>query len=528
MNDFSLFRNLQNYEKIQQHLSGLTLQQRYKLLKTRDNRGNTALHKAALHNHYETIRCLLDSLTYPATRMDILFAPNDHGSLAIHWACLKDNTRTITCILNFVSPRKRYDLVRFQNLGGQNVAYTAIANNSTSTLRCLLDALDPGSIYKILKAKDVKGYTAIHMAALNGFVSCIRCSLESLNKEDRYALLEIADDKSNATALHYASEKNHYEIIAAVVALVSTDQWQCLALLQDKSGFTLFHLLMKREQPELISKLLEPFNSNQTLVTMKIQNTFGNTPLHEAAKEDCAANIESVLHCAGPLNVDLLVAQNESGCTPIHIAAERGYISSLVNLVKVMEPTQLEEHLNLKQTEGFTPLTLAVKHAHEEVIYNLIGLISQSTNCYSMLSAQDIAGHTVLHWGVKCCPVSIVKRLSEIVTVDEWFSLLFTPSFANMYSPIHLTADSAMLDCVVNGLSSSQRLKLLNLKCSDDETIFMKASKNGQTELAEHITEVKNVAIKDQNSELNKYSLTKYYSFRQIWYNTVSYPQNHS
>ncbi|CAI6101014.1 unnamed protein product [Clonostachys chloroleuca] len=221
--------------------------------------------------------------------------------------------------------------------------------------------------------------TALHIAARRGELELVK---ELLFRGARCDLV----DRESRTALHIASEEGHVHI--AVQLLHSGPM-----LLYPTSPL---HLAAKNGHVEVLRQLLIYTTDLYSPQVSELVDSLGETPLHHASRN----GHDDV--------VNLLLARgshpgqgNESGITPVHLAAEYGHLNVLKSLFKALPSRYLTSfHIydlqpgklsNAICFDDKTPLHFAVRNGHQDITKFLI---DKDGN----INARDRHGRTPLHY----------------------------------------------------------------------------------------------------------------------------------
>jgi len=151
-------------------------------------------------------------------------------------------------------------------------------------------------------------------------------------------------------------------------------------------------------------------------VNINVENWCGNTPLHNAVKSKKIEHIEFLLKNGAYVN-----ARNSDTVTPLHLAVEKGSKEIVKLLLKhgahvdsacdfIFWEGCTPQLLGVEETstswEGYTPLWLAAKKGHEEVVKLLL-------ECGANINAQDKYGRSLLHFVVEEGQKKVVQLLLE-------------------------------------------------------------------------------------------------------------------
>uniref|UniRef100_S4RTC7 RING-type E3 ubiquitin transferase n=1 Tax=Petromyzon marinus TaxID=7757 RepID=S4RTC7_PETMA len=207
-----------------------------------------------------------------------------------------------------------------------------------------------------------EGRTALHVAAHQGHIDVARALLKA------GASTEIGDDKGN-TALHYAAHGNE----AAMAGLLVSHRARVNS--RNHAGRTALHLAARKGYGEVARTLCEHACDVNT------QDSTKNSPIHDAIAE----NYEEVIEALTSVKTLDLERQNESGFTPLQLAAFKG--SKLaVQRILAKSPKLVDE----QKSDGFAPLHLAAYNGRLDVVHILI------KQGRSAVNARTCGGQTAL------------------------------------------------------------------------------------------------------------------------------------
>jgi ankyrin repeat protein len=195
------------------------------------------------------------------------------------------------------------------------------------------------------------------------------------------------EDSKNAFML--ACERGFFDLIDL---LLDAPVPACIEAKQLSSGNTpiFFAVIYNPISDTILNKLIERG------ADVRAKNIYGNTPLHEAAKVasiskiqrliDCGADVEarnnkgstpllfSLYAFDSPVEIVIptvqcllhngasIVAADDEGMTPLHVAASRGEVQLIEELLNK------GAQINAKTSRGETPLDVARFHNHRQAI----------------------------------------------------------------------------------------------------------------------------------------------------------------
>lgn len=221
------------------------------------------------------------------------------------------------------------------------------------------------------------GMSAIHLAAKNGYLDILRelldRSKELLNEEIRPLRLEVqpssevpADKESQAsqsnifddsadvsTPLELAASNGHLEVTRELLQYprFNSEKSRATALFKAASGG--FH--------QVVEELLK------TNITTVIKDTNGNNALHLATQEQYPDIVECLIHSDSDLkSIFDINAQNNSGWTPLHLAARSG------RLITVQILLRNGASISSVNSSEETALHISAYQGHKYVVNELI------------------------------------------------------------------------------------------------------------------------------------------------------------
>jgi ankyrin repeat protein len=293
------------------------------------------------------------------------------------------------------------------------------------------------------------GYTALHHAACCGHDK----SVELLLQRDARLLNARTDHGSSALCL---AAKAGQALVVTTLVQFGAD-WA----MEDSSGYDALHLAAQGGFSDIVNTLLHLGADPQ-----KKGGPDGDTALHLAARFDHPLTLHNLLHFTTDTEVP-----NSRSYTPLHIAAEEGFLPILQALVgAAAKPPAAEDPcptpLILAPTDTATPLQLASIRGHIEAVRILLRhrAYHDKANCTRALfvaaaggwddivreiiahgaspDVEDTAGNTLLHQAVKGGNVKVLLDM-----LDRQPAKIDNPNHDNA-TPLHLAADMGILAMV--------------------------------------------------------------------------------
>lgn len=244
----------------------------------KDNRGQLALHRAALHGHLEAVKVLCG-------------AGEGAGLLGLNQADVDGRTplmlaasRAHTEVMEELLAKKA--LYGRQDKLGKTVLHHAVESESISAVRVLLKSstLKQQQIQELMASVDKYDSTALHRAAAIGMLEAVQLF------HDCGANMTVKDD-AEQTPLHMAVRSGHSETVQALITSDSS-----LVAAEDDTGQTPLHYACANGHGGICLLLL------QNGAVIDAEDERHQTPLMEAA-------IAGHVNCAGHL-LDLDAAKN--------------------------------------------------------------------------------------------------------------------------------------------------------------------------------------------------------------------------
>lgn len=384
----------------------------------RSKNGESALHYAIRAGHYaeleELVRVLFKVKSKPVARL-VINMPADKGETPLHYAAQLRKAQ--------VKGNADIDIVKLLLEHGADC--TAVTQQSMETpihecarsgnndiLIALLESIPPSKLQLTVNKRSSSGSSPLLVASNKGNVEVVRTLLKYHARVDVFdesgraglhvsaerghlgvaqELLEHkayvnAKSKVGLTPLHLAAENGHKELVGLLVAIYKAT---VDALTLEKK--TALHLAAEKGRLEVCQHLLE-LRADICALDNK-----GQTPLHYAAQNDHSQVVTLFLNH----KPDVMMQQNAEGSTCVHIAAMKGSVSVIKELLK-FNPSGITTARNKRKFA--TPLLLAASGGHKIVVEVLIAHGASASD-------EDADGMTVLHLAAKFGHVDVLEVL---------------------------------------------------------------------------------------------------------------------
>ncbi|XP_068087027.1 uncharacterized protein [Anabrus simplex] len=176
-----------------------------------------------------------------------------------------------------------------------------------------------------------------------------------------------------------------------------------------------------------------------------------------------------------------LNVKTSDGFTPLHLAIREGHLE-VVRYLSSLDHTSL----NVKTKGGFTALHLAIREGRLEVVRYLTSLDHTSLN------VKTCDGFTPLHLAIKECHLEVVKHLTSL---DHTSLNIKT---RDGFTPLHLAIREGHLE-VVKYLTTLDHTSL-NVKTAGGYTPLHWAAHYGHLEIVKHITSLDHTSLNMKTS----------------------------
>ncbi|KAG7171626.1 Transient receptor potential cation channel subfamily A member 1-like 5 [Homarus americanus] len=361
-------------------------------VKAKNKIGMTPLHLAAHENHKNVIQLLMNKGANCNTQ-------DRNFHLPLHYAAQKGFPESCEVLLSNIKSADREKQLKTHLKNGKTPLMLAAQGGHH---KCCVKLTNT-----YINAKDKVGNTALHLAAAGGYENTIA---ELLNMGAKANTQNI---KGSAPVLDAASKKN----AGCLKILVEKDANLFFVGQQNKN---VLHYAAEKNSVECLTYLLSLPNM-KSLLDKKDDNNC--TPLHISIKREAVECAHILLeNNASP------VEQCIGGMTPLHLAADKGYIS-ICEILLAKDEVKVSQENDSKAT----PLHLAALHGSAEVCQMLLRKGAR-------LSATDGEGRTPLHIASLKNYATVVKLLTKKGapqrTKDDTGS-----------TALHLAASKGSLEC---------------------------------------------------------------------------------
>ncbi|XP_015454094.1 transient receptor potential cation channel subfamily A member 1 [Pteropus alecto] len=345
------------------------------VLNVTDNYGNSPLHWAAVKNQAESVKFLLSKGANPNLQNSSMMAP-------LHLAVQGGHNEVVKVLTEHSSTDT--------NLEGEN-------GNTALLIACFQDNSEALQMLLNKGAKACKankwGYFPIHQAAFSGAKKCMEIILK-YGEASLFDHHELADYLISVGADINSTDSEGRSPLLLATASAS---WNIVNLLlskgahvdiKDHLGRNFLHLTV--QQPYGLNSLRPEFMQMQHIKELVMdEDNDGCTPLHYACRQGVPISVNNLLN----FNVSIH-SKSKDKKSPLHFAASYGRINTCQRLLQDMSDTRL---LNEGDLHGMTPLHLAAKNGHDKVVQLLLkkgALFVSDHNGWTALHHASLGGYT--------------------------------------------------------------------------------------------------------------------------------------
>uniref|UniRef100_A0A914W205 Transient receptor potential cation channel subfamily A member 1 n=3 Tax=Plectus sambesii TaxID=2011161 RepID=A0A914W205_9BILA len=369
--------------------------------------GGTPLHLAAIFDIPEACSKLLQN----GCKMCI---PCNNGFYPMHMAAKNASLKTLEMLL------KQGESMGYTR--AQMLSFCDRENNSP--LHSAVNSGDIASVEVCLKhgaridVRQNDQATAFHLAASQGTLSIVKAMLDAHKAAcpADYAEILQARDILNMTALHRAAMFDHPEVVRYLI----------------QEGSDVNAQDSEQRSPLLLAAVRCGVSSIRVLLSsgasLAIRDSEKRNVLHFMVmySGSILSNMELADICAKAQmneNVNLLNQKDISGCTPLHMASEKGNLRFTESLIT------LGATINLKNNEDRSPLHFAARYGRVNTVRRLLA----SDWGPNMINEMDGGGMTALH-------IASMNGYAKVVQLLLHKGALLHKDYMGR-TPLHLAAE---------------------------------------------------------------------------------------
>ncbi|KAH0592409.1 hypothetical protein MHUMG1_09795 [Metarhizium humberi] len=370
------------------------------------------------------------------------------------------------------------------------------------------EKLPANILHEAMATRGENNYTPLELAARGGYMDVVRQLLDKM--ESRMDTTETEDMKKKWTwrssrdmPLHLAAEGGHAHVLKALIEW----QWPQDSEYRDKSNIGATNSFGEADgngdTPLLLGCAAGDLQMVKRLLThdsnLLIKNLKGRSALHHAAASGEPDVVQELLRASSDAN-DIRIyanAKDESGSTPLHLAAVAGN----VQVMKIL----LDEKADITQVDGsgHDVLYLASRHGHA----NMVTFLIQE----SRKGIEGVDGETFhFGWDIFQFVQELLSYFSHNLPVAEETDIAVEigprencamilanlTSLPNQWTPsqygiiLHLAAKGGIVSVVDQVLLKGQDPNYMD---TNEKTALMYAAKSGCSRVVERLLRVPNI-----------------------------------
>uniref|UniRef100_A0A8C9W2I0 Ankyrin repeat domain 27 n=1 Tax=Scleropages formosus TaxID=113540 RepID=A0A8C9W2I0_SCLFO len=361
-------------DSCERHLSGKLNDPSIVTPFSRDDRGYTPLHVAAVYGQSQLIDLLV-------SKGALVNATDYHALTPLHLSCQKGYQSVTLLLLHYKGSTNA------QDNNGNTPLHLACMYGHEDCVKALV-YYDLHSCY--LDIQNDKGDTPLHIAARWGYEGIIEVLLEN---GANTALLNKAKNTPFQCALNAKVEKLLRAVADGDVEMIRyLLEWLDEDVEDEETGTQLqpefCHPLCQCPRCEPLQKKFARLQTSG--LGVNCSTTDGFTPLHVAALHGHAALVSLLIRHGANIN-----ARNAQSATPLHLACQNSHVQVVTLLL------ECNAKVNKKDQYGNTPLIHACLQGH----LNTAGILGASVN----MSNQQ--GNAPLHEAVKGSHLALAELL---------------------------------------------------------------------------------------------------------------------
>lgn len=384
----------------------------------RSKNGESALHYAIKAGHYdeleELVRVLFRVKSRPVAKL-VINMPADRGETPLHYAarlCKAQVKGDADIEIVKLLLEHGADCTAVTDQSFETPIHECARSGNNDILIALLESIPPSKLQLTVNKRSSSGSSPLLVASYKGNVEVVRTLLKYHARVDVF-------DESGRTGLHVSAERGHLEVARELL------EHKAYVNAKSKVGLTPLHLAAESGHKELVGLLVANYKATVDALTLEKKTALhlaaekgrlevckhllelradicaldnkGQTPLHYAAQND-HSQVVAVFLKHKP---DVMMQQNAEGSTCVHIAAMKGSVAVIKELLKC-NPSGITTARNKRKFA--TPLLLAASGGHKVVVEVLIAHGASASD-------EDADGMTVLHLAAKFGHVDVLEVL---------------------------------------------------------------------------------------------------------------------
>lgn len=255
------------------------------------------------------------------------YSKNEFDNNELYIAILSNQLEKVQSILTKLknNPSKFITTLNNKNSDGYSPLTFAVAKQKEEMAEIIFNSINDNNLLQsIINAKDMNGYNLMQLALIKNNTSLAINILNSF-ENDIENLIKTIQNKNNhnSSSMHLAIEKGNLEIICLTFDKLAKYPKEIIQMITDcdNSNMNLLHWAICKDNIQIINIILNKIIENSKSAT------------------------------AYPM----LIKQNNSGQTPLHLAASYGSINTIKAIINSVSPTEALQLMEIRNHDTNTP-----------------------------------------------------------------------------------------------------------------------------------------------------------------------------
>jgi hypothetical protein len=445
---------------LEETLKSISNDQRLSQLTEIDQNGHAPIHY--ISQNPEALEIMLSSLSEKKDKFKALTSLNGEGYSALYYSI--DNPKSLEFLLSQISKDDMPKVLATKYNDKPNetlLHYSALS--STEAFKLVLNAYSPENRLAAIKEQSDSGWSLLNADTVQN-PELVRTIVSVYPKEERYLLLFPPRGMGTplTAALYYP------ESLKVMLSLLKKDE--VLELLQKKIGKeSKSYIELASNHPETLTLIFSILSEDDKLKILESKTSSDVVFLHslvaDKGKFGLLGPIFSQLSDENKLKA--LNIKNENDETIVELAVRNP--SVFKDLLVLVPEKYLAEVLTAKNKNNSTPVHIAALNHNEDSPLKdiLLKLPDDSDSSFTVMTSQNIAGETPMHYVVKNS--ALTELVLEKLPKNKRFQAL-TLANKKGETPLDLLTTPALLVSMLEQLPKEEQIKVLATKTQYGKT----------------------------------------------------------
>ncbi|XP_029443072.1 serine/threonine-protein phosphatase 6 regulatory ankyrin repeat subunit A-like [Rhinatrema bivittatum] len=286
------------------------------------------------------------------------------------------------------------------------------------------------------------------------------------------------EQENGETAMHIAAHHGSLKMITALIEEGGEVTWQ------SKAGESPLHIAVRHCHlpvvEEILNYLVNEKSRLETTACVNKANKEGETPLHlAAAVRKAMIHLEEedskIVRILMEYDADITSTTKQTRETPLHYSARVGNGDILLEILKHISSTQMQQSINNQAKNGWSPLLAAAERGHTEVVKILL-------QNHARADVFDEHGKVALHLAAE-------NGHDQIVDILLWHKAFVNAKTKLGLTPLHLSAQNGFNHLVK--LLVETHLASIDAMSLTKRTPLHLAALNGQLDVCNSLLNMK-------------------------------------